>query len=94
MVAFSDHILLPWSVDKSYVRASFDKHEEYIKSINALKNKYRRKIKILLAYECEYHPGFVEYYSNLLNTKTVDFLIFGNHYPNYDFHSGKFINSQ
>ena len=51
--------------------------EKYKQEIKALKEKYKGKIDILLAYECEYFEELESYYEELLNNE-ADYLIFGN----------------
>lgn len=53
LLGFSDHVLLP-NFHQKKVRGDYKLIKEYIKSINYLKNKYHKKINILLGFECEY----------------------------------------
>lgn len=68
-IGFSDHIILD---DKE--------SENYIESIKRLQKKYQDQIQIFVAYECEYVENRLSLYHHLLETKKVDYLIFGNHY--------------
>lgn len=86
-LGFSDHA--PFNgISQPRVRMDFSQLDEYIKSINALKEKYKNEIKIYVGFEAEYFHEIDDYYKELL-TK-VDYLICGQHYaldnagkPNY-----------
>ena len=54
-IGFSDHT--PWPFESGYVspmRMRADELEEYVLSVNRLREKYKDKIKIHLGLECEY----------------------------------------
>lgn len=84
-IGFSDHMPVP-GIEKEeegfQVRMSYSQKENYEKSVESLRQKYRNKIYIYLAYECEYFSELDEYYAELL--KRCDYLIFGNHFMHYD----------
>lgn len=90
LLGFSDHIMLPWTNNKNYIRAVYSEKEGYIKSIRKLKEKYKDQIDIIVGFECEWHKYFYDYYKSLLETNEVDYLILGNHYMDYDFSTGEF----
>ena len=90
LLGFSDHVMLPWTNTKHYVRAVYSEKAGYINAIRNLKEKYADKIDILVGFECEWHPKFYEYYKGLLDNKEVDYLVLGNHYLDYDFETGEF----
>ncbi len=92
LIGFSDHVILPWTIEYCPVRASYDMFDEYINSITSLKDKYKDKIKVLVGFECEWNPIFYQYYKDLLDNKKVDYLILGNHYMNYNQQNGVFDN--
>lgn len=86
-LGFSDHAPFK-GISQPRVRMDFSQLDEYIKSINALKEKYKNEIKIYVGFEAEYFHEIDDYYKELL-TK-VDYLICGQHYaldntgkPNY-----------
>lgn len=67
----------------------FELNVSYLKDIQKLKEQFKDKIKILKAFECEYEDDLIPYYRNLVETKQVDYLIFGNHNTTYN---GTFYN--
>ena len=77
-LGFSDHIILPKGFEQPGVRGSYDLLEDYLNSINHLKEKYKDQIKIYVGFEAEYYPPLIDYYKELLNHK-IDFLILGQH---------------
>ncbi|MEG0177833.1 histidinol-phosphatase [Anaerorhabdus sp.] len=80
-LGFSDHV--PYTDSYSdHDRMRYDELEDYIESIQFLKEKYKNQITIYLGFECEYYPNKNAYYSELL--ERVDYLILGQHYPNID----------
>lgn len=68
-LGFSDHVMLP----------DLSRNDEYFDSISLLKEKYKNQIDIKIALEVEYYPAYLEYYKSLLDSKKVDYLVFGNH---------------
>ena len=77
-LGFSDHVMLP-GVFNSGVRGDYTLKEDYFSSIRKLQEEYKDKIEIYLGFECEYSKQYVKYYKELLDSKQVDYLIFGNH---------------
>jgi histidinol-phosphatase (PHP family) len=78
VLGFSDHVFLP-GVFQDGIRGKFSELEGYVSSIRTLQNKYKKKIKIYLGFEAEYDPMFDEYYHQLLKSKTIDYLLIGQH---------------
>ena len=77
-LGFSDHIILPEGFSQPTIRGDFNQLNDYLSSINYLKNKYKDQIEILIGFEAEYFPELVDYYKDLLNNK-IDYLIMGQH---------------
>jgi histidinol-phosphatase (PHP family) len=77
-LGFSDHIMLP-GVFQSGIRGDYSLLDDYVKSINCLKEKYHNQIKIHLGFEAEALPDFYDYYRDLLSNKKIEYLILGNH---------------
>ena len=76
-LGFSDHIPFPHQSQPG-VRMEYNQLEDYISSINNLKEKYKDQIKIYLGFEAEYYYEIEEYYHDIL--KRVDYLICGQHF--------------
>lgn len=77
-IGFTDHVFLPGYIQEG-IRGNYEQLEEYISSINALKEKYKNQIKIHVGFECEYLPKFEQYYKELLSKNKVEYLIQGQH---------------
>lgn len=78
-IAFTDHC--PWKdeVDnRPNVRMKYSERNEYLDSINKLKEKYMDKIKIKSGYEIEYLPGEEDNLSELKDE--TDILVLGQHF--------------
>lgn len=84
VVGFSDHMMVKGRPQNG-IRGDYSLIDNYISCINALKEKYKDQITILLGMECEYFPQMHDYYEFLLKEKGLDFLILGQHcYINSD----------
>lgn len=77
-LGFSDHVFLK-GVNQPWMRGKFEMLDDYLSSINYLKDKYKDKIEILAGFEAEYLPTHLETYKELLETKKIDYLILGQH---------------
>lgn len=77
-LGFSDHVMLE-GLSQPMVRGEFELSENYFHSIRKIQAKYCERIKILLGYEAEPFPAYFSYYRYLLESKTIDYLILGNH---------------
>lgn len=77
-LGFSDHIFLP---DHSQIgiRGDYDLLDDYISSIESLKEKYKDRISIRLGFEAEAMPYYFPYYRRLLEEGHIEYLILGNH---------------
>jgi histidinol-phosphatase (PHP family) len=83
---FSDHA--PMEFDKEY-RMSFDDMKKYENSISTLKEKYKDDIEILLGYEVDFLPNYMD--ERVLKAN-VDYLIGSVHFLNgWGFDNPKFI---
>ena len=76
-LGFSDHTPFK-NGSQPGIRMEYDKLDEYVASINALKEKYKDKIKIYCGLEAEYYSEDKDYYYELL--EKVDYLICGQHF--------------
>lgn len=85
ILGFSDHSV--WKYDSDYVpkmRMRLEQFEDYKRSVLSLKGKYQDKIEILLGMEAEYFPRYMDWLLDFVIEQDVDYLIFGNHYPESD----------
>lgn len=84
-IGFSDHMPVKGIEKEIFFKARmpYSKRKEYINSVLSLKEKYKDRINILLAYECEYFKELDSYYKELLDNE-ADYLIFGNHFMYYE----------
>ena len=78
VLGFSDHIMLP-GISQEGIRGDYSLLDDYIQSINDLKEKYNGELKIYLGFEAEALSDFYDYYKELLNSKKIEYLILGNH---------------
>ena len=83
---FSEHA--PMKFDEHY-RLSFDEMESYEKDVLNAKEKYKNDIEILLGYEVDYLPNYID--DRVLNSK-VDYLIGSVHFiDKWGFDNPEFI---
>lgn len=78
VIGFTDHVFLP-NVIQDGMRGRYEELDNYINSINSLKEKYKDQIEIHLGFECEYGPKYREYYEYLKKEKGIEYLILGQH---------------
>ena len=89
ILGFSDHG--PFKDYNYSLRMDFNELEEYILTINNLKEKYDDKITIKSGLEIEYLPDKIPYYKELLKEYKLDYLVLGQHF--YKNENNKFINT-
>lgn len=77
-MGFSDHVFLP-GLHEPRMRGDASMLQDYVSSVNSLKKKYERKLKIYLGFEAEYLEEYLPYYQKLLKEKMIDYLILGQH---------------
>lgn len=84
-LGFSEHVFIP-HFEQPGVRGSYERDfDSYMKEIERCQKLYKGKINIYKGFECEYHPGLINYYKSLLDEKKVDYLILGQHFDFGDF---------
>lgn len=83
IIGFSDHVFIP-NMTQEGIRGNYDELENYLYSLNHLKDKYKDKIEVLIGFECEYFEELEDYYRDLLMSGKVDYLILGQHYISYE----------
>lgn len=87
VLGFSDHAPFK-DIHHEGMRMDYSLLNDYINSINYLKEKYKDKITIYCGLEIEYYEEYDSYYKELLNNG-IDYLILGQHgyYIDNKFHS-------
>ncbi|MDD4584821.1 MAG: tRNA pseudouridine(38-40) synthase TruA [Bacilli bacterium] len=83
-IGFSDHMMVPGVDNDNWTRGKFSEFPGYVDSIRSLKEKYKDQIDIYVGMECEYFPPLYDFLHDLLVSKKLDYLIYGNHYRYYD----------
>lgn len=74
---FTDHAPFP---DNPFGnRMSYEDLDEYITSLQYLKNKYKDKIDVKIGLEIEYFPSYEDYYKELKAMGVFDCLLLGQH---------------
>lgn len=86
-LGFSDHVFLP-GLSQPGIRGDYSLLNDYIQSVQSLKEKYQKEINIHLGFECEYYPEYVSYYHDLKEKYGFEYLILGQHcfYDERGFH--------
>ncbi len=82
LLGFSDHT--PWDFSGNYVsciRMAVNELDEYVASVRALGRKYADKIEIKVGLECEFYTDHIEWLCKQRERLSLDYLIFGNHFP-------------
>lgn len=79
-LGFTEHAMFSDIYNEYGMRPPYSDLEEYIETIKSLKEKYKDKIKIFVGMECEYFNEYYDELKELLDSKKLDYLIFGNHY--------------
>lgn len=77
-LGFSDHIFLPHH-SQIGIRGEYEELEGYLSSLEALREKYKDRIKIRIGFEAEAMASYFPYYRKLLEEGRVEYLILGNH---------------
>ena len=85
-LGFSDHV--PWPYESGYththVRMTMDRLDEYVAAMREHKKKYADRINLLIGFECEYFPAYMNWLRDMKQEKRLDYLILGNHYDGSD----------
>ena len=81
ILGFSDHTPYFFEGDHySYFRMRPHLLDDYVDTINALKEKYKDKIEIHLGVEVEYYPTPFNRLLELLRSKGIEYMILGQHF--------------
>ena len=92
LLGFADHV--PYIYPKNYIshmRMTIKDADDYINSINSLKQKYSDKIEILQGYEMEYYPQLFNSTLTAIKEKGYDYLILAQHFLNNEYEEPGFI---
>ena len=78
---FSDHVPMPFpDGHQSGYRVFIEELEDYVRTIEGLREKYADRIRILLGFEAEYYPALFEDMLNMLAPYDYDYLLLGQHF--------------
>ncbi len=80
-LGFSDHA--PYAFPEGYYssfRMKREAQEDYVTTLQALREEYKDKIDIQIGYEAEYYPAFFEDFLRLITKYEVNYLILGQHF--------------
>lgn len=81
ILGFSDHTPMPYPGGYvSNVKMRSDQLEDYVDTVLALREEYRRDIEIHLGLEVEYYPGLFEALLTLLQPYPIEYFLLGQHY--------------
>ncbi|MDD6094710.1 MAG: histidinol-phosphatase [Clostridia bacterium] len=58
--------------------------EDYVNSVNSLKEEYKDRIEIHLGLEAEYYPRLFEGFLRFIEPYGIEYLILGQHFPDSD----------
>lgn len=85
-MGFSDHapFIFPDGYQSSY-RVPFDKVEDYMTTVAALRTKYQNQIDLKIGFEMEYYPTHFEKMLQNVRAFGAEYLILGQHF-NYEEH--------
>ena len=77
-LGFTDHIMLP-DHPQIGIRGDYSLLDDYVNSLNKLKEKYKDRITIHIGFEAEAMKYYFPYYRSLLKSGKIQYLILGNH---------------
>ena len=81
IMGFSDHAPFPFDIGyNTGWRVPKEKAQEYVDTINELKEKYKEKIEIHVGFEMEYYPEYFDKMLDFVKTVGAEYLILGQHY--------------
>lgn len=83
-IGFSDHCAWPYRDYVSHMRMREDEIDEYVKSVKALKEKYKSQISVKLGWECEYFEKYMPWLRQTLEKYGFDYIILGHHFSPYE----------
>lgn len=81
-ITFTDHA--PFIGDPFNNRMRYNQLEEYVKSLQVLRDQYAGEIDVQIGLEIEFIPLYAEYYKELKQTYAFDVLMIGQHFCEVD----------
>lgn len=79
-LGFSDHAPMPFEDGYySYFRMKLNETDEYIKTLENLRDEYKNDIKIRIGFEAEYYPDVFSRMIDFLSDYPYEYLILGQH---------------
>ena len=81
ILGFSDHC--PWVYDDGFVstmRMAPGEVDGYFKSLEKLREEYKKDIRIFIGFESEYVPELMDAQTRLLSDFPLDYMILGQHF--------------
>jgi histidinol-phosphatase (PHP family) len=79
-LGFADHAPMPFPEGYySGFRMRVEKTAEYFEKLQALKEEYKKDIRILIGFEAEYYPDLFDDFLKLVEPFAPDYLILGQH---------------
>ena len=81
IMGFSDHVPMPFpDGHQSGFRIRIEELEDYIRTLEALREEYKDRIKIYIGFEAEYYPELFDAMMDLIAPYDYDYLILGQHF--------------
>lgn len=82
-LGFADHSPMPFEPGYySTYRIRLDEYENYIETLCALKEEYKKDVNLLIGFEAEYYPAYFDRLIDMLRPYPIDYLIMGQHFLN------------
>ncbi len=80
-LGFSDHVPMPFpDGHQSGFRVQIEELEDYVRTLERLREEYRDRIRISIGFEAEYYPAYFEDMLALLGKYDYDYLLLGQHF--------------
>lgn len=83
-IGFSDHGPWPYENFVSPMRMLPEDIDGYVKTIKALREKYKDKISIKLGFESEYFEEYIPWLKEQIEKYELDYVILGHHYSPHE----------
>ena len=78
---FSDHVPMPFpDGHQSGFRVRLEALEDYVRTVEALRDQYADRIRILLGFEAEYYPDLFGSMLHMIAPYPVDYLLLAQHF--------------